>query len=125
MAVEKKRFVNRRDTSANWSTVNPTLEAGEIGYDTDKKKFKMGDGTSDWDTLDFYEAGGNTYTPGTGVKIENNQISLKTRSSQFAYNGNGEMYLITTGDGGFVTNRVMEKSIKKYLGEVEEILITI
>lgn len=125
MAVEKKRFVNRRDTSANWSTVNPTLEAGEIGYDTDKKKFKMGDGTSDWDTLDFYEAGGNTYTPGTGVKIENNQISLKTRSSQFAYNGNGEMYLITTGAGGFVTNRVMEESIKKYLGEVEEILINI
>lgn len=125
MAVENKRFFNRRDTSTNWSTVNPTLEAGEIGYDTDQKKFKMGDGTSDWDTLDFYEAGGNTYTPGTGVKIENNEISLKTRSSQFAYNGNGEMYLITTGDGGFVTNRVMEKTIKRYLGEVEEILITI
>lgn len=125
MAVENKRFFNRRDTSTNWTTVNPTLEAGEIGYDTNQKKFKMGDGTSDWNTLDFYEAGGNTYTPGKGIKIESDEISLKTRASQFAYNGSGEMYLITAGDEGFVTNKVLRDTISSTLGEVENVLITI
>lgn len=125
MAVENKRFFNRRDTSTNWTTVNPTLEAGEIGYDTDQKKFKMGDGTSDWDTLDFYEAGGTNYTAGRGVDITNDEISLKTRNSQFAYNGSGEMYLITSGDDGFVTNRVMNAAIERALGDVHSVLITI
>ena len=36
------RIQIRRDTSANWSTNNPVLYPGEIGFETDTKKFKIG-----------------------------------------------------------------------------------
>ncbi len=41
----------RRDTSANWSSVNPVLNDGEMGLDTTNDKIKIGDGTSTWSTL--------------------------------------------------------------------------
>lgn len=47
------RMQQRRDTSANWSLANPTLAAGEIGYDEDADNIKMGNGTDAWDDLDF------------------------------------------------------------------------
>ena len=36
------RIQIRRDTSANWSANNPVLYPGEIGFETDTKKFKIG-----------------------------------------------------------------------------------
>jgi hypothetical protein len=48
----------RRDTAANWTSVNPTLAAGEIGFETDTNKFKIGDGSTEWSGLtDYFEAG--------------------------------------------------------------------
>lgn len=44
----------RRDTAANWVSVNPTLAAGEIGFETDTKGMKIGDGSTTWNNL-FYE----------------------------------------------------------------------
>jgi hypothetical protein len=41
----------RRGTSAEWSASTNPLALGEIGYDTSLKKFKIGDGTSLWDSL--------------------------------------------------------------------------
>lgn len=41
----------RRDIAANWSTVNPVLRAGEIGFTTDTKIMKIGDGVTAWDDL--------------------------------------------------------------------------
>jgi hypothetical protein len=38
----------RRDTAANWTSTNPTLAAGEIGYETDTGKFKVGTGSLAW-----------------------------------------------------------------------------
>lgn len=32
----------RRDTAANWTSVNPSLAVGEIGYETDTGKYKVG-----------------------------------------------------------------------------------
>ena len=43
----------RRDTAANWASVNPTLAAGEIGYDSTNKQFKMGTGSTAWTSLPF------------------------------------------------------------------------
>lgn len=43
----------RRGTSAEWlSSINP-LAMGEMGYDTTLKKFKVGDGTSLWSSLEW------------------------------------------------------------------------
>jgi len=38
----------RRDTSANWTSLNPTLSSGEIGYETNTGKFKIGNGSTLW-----------------------------------------------------------------------------
>lgn len=43
----------RRDTSANWASINPVLTNGEIGYDTTLKRFKIGDGSTAWTSLLF------------------------------------------------------------------------
>lgn len=44
----------RRDTAANWTTENPTLAAGEIGWESDTNQFKIGDGSTAWNSLDYY-----------------------------------------------------------------------
>ena len=50
------RIQLRRDTSANWTTYNPVLMEGEVGYETDTKKRKIGDGTNTWNNLDYLAA---------------------------------------------------------------------
>ena len=41
----------KTDTSTNWSTNNPILLSGEIGYDSDTHIMKVGDGTNHWNDL--------------------------------------------------------------------------
>ncbi len=48
------RIQLRRDTAANWSSTNPTLRAGEIGIETDTLKFKVGNGSSPWNSITAY-----------------------------------------------------------------------
>jgi hypothetical protein len=61
------RLQNRRDTAANWTSNNPTLAQGEIGYETDTTKFKIGDGATAWSSLAYaYAAGANGPTGATG-----------------------------------------------------------
>jgi hypothetical protein len=43
----------RRDTAANWTSANPILAAGEEGYETNTRKSKTGDGTTDWNSLSY------------------------------------------------------------------------
>ncbi len=47
----------RHDTSANWSTVNPVLKAGEIGIE-DNALAKIGDGATSWNDLDYFSGDG-------------------------------------------------------------------
>lgn len=51
----------RRDTAANWTSANTTLASGEIGYETDTGKFKIGDGSA-WSALGYFSLGANTFT---------------------------------------------------------------
>lgn len=41
----------RRDTAANWTSANPTLASGEIGLETDTGRYKIGNGTTPWNSL--------------------------------------------------------------------------
>ena len=43
----------RRDTATDWSNENPTLASGEIGFEIDTGKYKIGDGSTTWDTLGY------------------------------------------------------------------------
>ena len=47
------RIQFRRDTAANWTSANPTLASGELGLETDTRKFKIGDGTTAWTSLSY------------------------------------------------------------------------
>ncbi len=44
----------RRGTAQQWTTANPTLGAGEIGFETDTNKFKIGNGSSNWAALSYF-----------------------------------------------------------------------
>jgi hypothetical protein len=44
-------MAQRRGTAAQWTTANTVLLAGEIGFETDTGYFKIGDGTTAWNTL--------------------------------------------------------------------------
>lgn len=46
----------RHDTAANWTSVNPVLLEGEVGIETDTKKFKVGDGVTNWTSLAYGNA---------------------------------------------------------------------
>jgi len=48
------RMQQRRGTAAQWSGANPILAAGEIGFETDTSKFKIGNGSSTWSALNYY-----------------------------------------------------------------------
>lgn len=49
-----KKIILRRDTASNWSSANPTLSGGEIGIETDTLKFKLGNGSTAWTSLNYY-----------------------------------------------------------------------
>ena len=49
----------RRDTAADWTSNNPTLAQGEFGWESDTNRFKIGDGSSNWQSL-AYASDGDT-----------------------------------------------------------------
>ena len=57
----------RRDTAANWTSVNPVLAQGEIGVEFGSPaKFKIGDGSTAWSGL-AYQGGSSGGGTGTGA----------------------------------------------------------
>jgi hypothetical protein len=48
------RMQQRRGTASQWAAENPTLGSGEIGFETDNNRFKIGDGVTDWATLQYF-----------------------------------------------------------------------
>jgi len=52
----------RRGTASSWTSTNPTLAAGELGFETDTGKFKIGTGSSTWTALSYAGGGQNTLT---------------------------------------------------------------
>ena len=53
----KGKIILRNDGSSAWGTANPVLAKGEIGIDTSGTlyKVKIGNGTSDWSALPYFE----------------------------------------------------------------------
>lgn len=57
-----ERIQIRRDTAANWTSVDPILAQGELGVETDTLKFKVGDGSNGWSNLNYLIDTGNYVT---------------------------------------------------------------
>jgi hypothetical protein len=67
------RMQQRRGTAAQWISTNsgngPILNAGEIGWESDTNKFKIGDGTNTWAALDYFADIDSTVNPAFGSSI--------------------------------------------------------
>lgn len=57
------RQIERKMTTAQWTALNPILQAGEEGYDTTAKRSKIGDGLLTWNLLKWREPVVSASTP--------------------------------------------------------------
>jgi hypothetical protein len=48
---------HKTGTASQWTSVNPTLAKGEIGFETDTAKVKIGDGVASWENLAYIASG--------------------------------------------------------------------
>ncbi len=69
------RMQQRRGTAAQWSGANPILAAGEIGFETDTGKFKIGNGSSLWSALNYYVDGNAILDGAPGVLNTLNELA--------------------------------------------------
>ena len=67
------RMQQRRGTAAQWISTNagagPVLNAGEMGWESDTNKFKIGDGVNNWTSLDYFADINSTVNPAFGSSI--------------------------------------------------------
>jgi hypothetical protein len=108
----------RRGTASSWTSTNPTLAAGELGFETDTGKFKIGNGSSTWTAL-LYAGGGQssltayqyTATAGqttfSGADVNSNTLSYTVGAIQVYLNGallaNTTDYAATSGTSVVLT----------------------
>jgi len=97
----------RRDTGANWASANTILAAGEMGINTTTNQFKIGDGTTAWNSL--------SYAPisGTVASIDDiTDVTITSASSGQFLKWNGSLWvndaidLGTDTTGSYVQNLV-------------------
>lgn len=63
------RIQQKADTSSNWTSSNPVLLRGELGFETDTLKFKIGNGTSNYSSLEYFPAVSSITIQGDGGAI--------------------------------------------------------
>ena len=103
----------RRDTASNWTSNNTVLLAGEWGIETDTKKFKIGDGTTAWQSLDYIPipdvnrlltgnltVGGDLTVNGTTTTISTQNLLVEDKNIEI---GKVSTPTDTTADGGGIT----------------------
>ncbi len=75
----------RRDTAADWTSNNPTMAAGEFGWESDTNRFKIGTGTTAWNSLEYADTlkslGDMTITGSTISAPSNGDLTLTTSAS--------------------------------------------
>ena len=74
----------RRDTGANWASANTVLAAGEMGINTTTNQFKIGDGTTAWNSLSYAPISG---TVADIDDVTNVTITSATNGDLLKWNG--------------------------------------
>jgi hypothetical protein len=131
----------RRGTASEWRIANSTLSAGEWGFETDSKRYKIGDGLTSWNSLPYssilpsssdlsgVSGIGVSFTANSGVPVT---IAVTGINSSQVTNFNsavsgllpvksvvaGNNITVTpTGDNGFViSSPVNEDTVKDIIG---------
>ena len=76
------RFQLRRDTAARWAEVNPILLEGEVGFETDTKRRKIGDGVHRWNVLEYLAAENIVQETGDSDKVVMSQKAVTEKLSE-------------------------------------------
>jgi len=94
----------RRDTSANWTSTNSVLHQGEPGFETDTGAFKIGDGTTAWNSLAYATFSHNPFTTMFGDQVSGDPSSAAaTKLKVYGKNIAGRMFLKQIGPNGLST----------------------
>ncbi len=79
----------RRDAAADWTSNNPTLAAGEFGWESDSNRFKIGDGSTAWASLAYADTlktfGDLSVTGSTISAPSDGDLTLTTSGSGIVY----------------------------------------
>lgn len=108
------RMAQRSDTASNWAQENPVLLTGEIGYETDTNKVKIGDGSTAWNTLPYFTSGGGSVSwdditgkPTIPAPANDGTLSITIDgvTHKFTANQKEDIDIVfTTGGGGAIYN---------------------
>lgn len=110
------RILFRRDTSANWTQNNPILAQGEPGFETDTGLMKIGDGSSVWNSLEYYD--GPTGPTGPTGPIGNTGPTGATGPlpADYASTGANEFYGDQTINGNVEVNSGVYLNVQNFTG---------
>lgn len=104
--VVAQRMWQRRGTAAQWTAANTVLAAGEIGVELGAtaaapQKFKLGNGTTPWNTLAYGGGGGGSaWLNGTAVPAP----ALGNDGDYYLRTTNGDVYAKASGAWTVVAN---------------------
>jgi len=112
----------RRDTAANWTSVNPTLSAGEIGFETDTGKFKIGTGSNAWTVLTYVTDGSKltgtitatnatTATTTTGNAGTATALQTARNINGISFNGTADITVTATPTAGSVVDASISSTL--------------
>ena len=102
------RIQVRRGVAADWTSVNPILAAGEMGYESDTNKFKFGNGTGTWSTLSY----GASDTPGVTEIAQdaiNSALAVGTGLTK-TYNDGANTITVAIDDAVWATKAYVDSS---------------
>jgi len=88
----------RRDTSANWVSINPVLLSGEIGIDLTSDCIKIGDGVTAWNSLTYMDS----TDPENVITVAESGgqfVSIKDALDSITDNGPSKRYTIQVAPG--------------------------
>jgi len=101
----------RRDSGANWTSANPTLAQGELGLDLTNNKIKIGDGSTAWTSLPYFneqETGGgglsvSDFGEGFTDSLDSGKITTSKLYNENPNPGLNNQYELGVTNGGVVT----------------------
>lgn len=90
------RIQIRRDDSAKWAINNPILLQGELGYETDTTYMKIGDGTTPWNDLAYWQGG----LTGSALIVSKNDSTVQSPTSILNFSND---FQVISGTGNKAT----------------------
>lgn len=98
---------SRRGTAAQWAAANPILNLGELGWETDSRRGKFGDGTTTYNSLGYHvgDLGNNPAVLVTGSGIDPTGATDSSAAIQALINAmpasGGRLHFPLPPSGGF------------------------